>query len=499
MNTDIKEEIISLLSRLGPGKMSPSAYDTAWVARLGDIDPELSGRALEWLCQHQLPDGSWGAEQPFYYHDRVISTLSAMIALASQKNRRSLRRQIEKGLVALEWITERATKGLLADPNGATVGFEMIVPTLVAEAEKLGLIKQQGERILGRIARLRQEKLAKIEDQKINRYVTMAFSAEMAGVDGQRILEVDDLQDPDGSVACSPSATAYFIHYLRPGDSKALDYLRTWVSKDGGTPTFAPIDVFETAWTLSNLALIPKLPATVRTVIQTHLEKLIRHWSPTKGIGTAYAGTLKDCDDTAMVFDVLTRFGYAADLQAILHYEEEERFRCFSHEVDPSVSANIHALAALRQVKFDEMHPTVQKVLGFLQKSRMPQGFWFDKWHASPYYATSHAILACAGLVDAHCQDAVRWILDTQNPDGSWGFYDFPTAEETAYSLQALMSYIMSGKQVPKNSIARGVDWLEHHRREAHPTLWIGKALYRPDSVVESAVLSALASSKAIL
>jgi halimadienyl-diphosphate synthase len=71
----------SLLSNLGPGKMSSLAYDTAWVARLDDIDSELSNRALNWIVDNQLSDGSWGVEKPFYYHDRVISTLAAMIVL----------------------------------------------------------------------------------------------------------------------------------------------------------------------------------------------------------------------------------------------------------------------------------------------------------------------------------------------------------------------------------------------------------------------------------
>ena len=61
-----------------------TAYDTAWVARLGDLDRSLSLWSLNWVCQHQLADGSWGAPEPVYYHDRVISTLAAMTALCRQ-------------------------------------------------------------------------------------------------------------------------------------------------------------------------------------------------------------------------------------------------------------------------------------------------------------------------------------------------------------------------------------------------------------------------------
>ncbi len=77
-----QEEILRLLEEVGPGKMLSTAYDTAWVARLAQRGEEVGLRALEWLRQNQLDDGTWGAEQPRYYHDRLVSTLAAAIALA---------------------------------------------------------------------------------------------------------------------------------------------------------------------------------------------------------------------------------------------------------------------------------------------------------------------------------------------------------------------------------------------------------------------------------
>src|SRR5258708_28942659 len=92
----LQARVQELLMQVGPGKMPAVAYNTAWVARLGEIDLELSTRALNWLNEHHLPDGSWGAEHPFYYHDRLISTLAAMIALASHGHREGNRVRIER-------------------------------------------------------------------------------------------------------------------------------------------------------------------------------------------------------------------------------------------------------------------------------------------------------------------------------------------------------------------------------------------------------------------
>ena len=214
--------ISKLIDEIGPGHMGSTAYDTAWAARLGEIDWNLSSHALSWLSENQLPDGSWGAPAPMYYHDRVLCTLAAMIALSYQGRRIRDRARIEKGKLALERIVGGATQGLQSDPNGATVGFEMIAPTLATEAEKLGIIKHQGDRILGRLSKLRAKKLSYLHDNMISRNVTMAFSAEMVGLDGKNMLDIKNLQESNGSVGVSPSATAYFTTYVKQGDEASL-------------------------------------------------------------------------------------------------------------------------------------------------------------------------------------------------------------------------------------------------------------------------------------
>src|SRR5574342_296292 len=231
--TDI---ITQLIDEIGPRHMPRTAYDTAWAARIDDVDWELSSHALQWLSENQLPDGSWGAPAPMYYHDRVLCTLAAMIALSYMGRRGHDKEQIEKGKLALERIVGAATQGLQSDPNGATVGFEMIAPTLAAEAEKLGIIKNQGNRILGRLSRMRAKKLSYLKDNMINRHVTIAFSAEMAGTDGKHMLDIDHLQESNGSVGLSPSATAYFATYIKKGDEASLKYLHNTVKPDGGLP-----------------------------------------------------------------------------------------------------------------------------------------------------------------------------------------------------------------------------------------------------------------------
>lgn len=488
---NVEAEIQKLLKEIGPGRMSSTAYDTAWVARLGEVDNELSNQAMEWLCENQLPDGSWGAKDIFYYHDRVICTLAAMIALTQRGRRAYDKLQIENGLAALERITAGATQGLASDPNGATVGFEMIVPTLVGEAEKLGIIKRQGERILGRLAHMRIRKMEKLTGHKINKHVTPVFSLEMAGQDNQSILDINNLQESNGSISNSPSATAFFTIYLKYKDEDALGYLRQIVDAEGGSPDFAPIDVFELAWTLWNFSLLHSNSDECKVLFEKILDQLSHSWSEIDGIGTAFDATIKDGDDTGLVYDVLAGFGYQKDISTILRYEEQDYFRCFQLESNPSISANIHILGAFGRAGYAPVSAPVQKILRFLRSSAAPDGFWHDKWHASPYYATSHAVVVAHRMDKALCQSAIGWIENTQRENGSWGAFSASTAEETAYAIQALCIWKRAGNKVNDASVFRGVQWLSDKFDSPYEPLWIGKALYCPTLVVRSTILSA--------
>jgi halimadienyl-diphosphate synthase len=490
---------LEILKSLDLSSATSTVYDTAWVARLREVDSELSLSALSWVCENQLPDGSWGALEPFYYHDRVVCTLSAMIALTHLGRRHQDHVQIERGLEALDQITSGATKGLQADANGGTVGFEMIVPTLVNEAEKLGIIKQQGDRILGKLARLRDAKMTKLAGAKFSRHITVAHSAEMAGVDMINLLDVENLQECNGSVGNSPAATAYFSLQIKRDDEKAMNYLRGVSEKHNGSfPTLAPFELFEKIWVMWNLSLagLEKESPEIKTTFDQNLKDIHKHWKTGKGLALSKTFSITDSDDTAVGFDLLYGNGYKVDIEALLDYEEEKWFRCFRMEANPSADVNIHALSAFKQLGYPKDHPTIKKIVSFIRSKRENESYWFDKWHVSPYYTTSHVVIYCQGYDDKLCEESVAWILNTQRADGSWGFYGFSTAEETAYCVQALHMWLRYGGKIPKGRIEMARQWLEMHADDPKRSLWIDKSLYCPHVIVESAILSALKLSK---
>jgi halimadienyl-diphosphate synthase len=88
----------------------------------------------------------------------------------------------------------------------------------------------------------------------------------------------------------------------------------------------------------------------------------------------------------------------------------------------------------------------------------------------------------------------VDWLLHTQREDGSWGFFDRGTVEETAYALIALLHFHRHS-QVDRRVLERGARFLQWAYLESAiswPELWIGKDLFIPEDVVQAAVLSAM-------
>jgi len=390
-------------------------------------------------------------------------------------------------------IAMGATRQLMADPNGATAGFELVVPALAAEAEALGLLTFEKERLLHRLGQLRTVKLQKLNHRKINRFSTAAYSSEMVGSQGLESLDIEHLQEANGSVAYSPAATAFFAQYVRPGDAAALAYL-SQACQGGAAPMYFPIDIFERAWGLWNLGLTRLLEdQDFAKQVQLNLDYLTSSWLQQQGAGIAKGYSVCDSDDSSVTYEALIRWGRPLhDQSALLRYDSaNDHFICFEHEAHPSLSANVHVFSALRADGCPLEFSAIQKILRFMATTRTPEGYWLDKWHTSPYYVTAHFVIACAGYIDEAVRLSIEWLIASQRPEGAWGLYG-PTAEETAYALQALCAWRRAGYAVNREQLKRGAAWLAEHAQPPYPSQWIGKCLYSPDLVVRAAVLSAL-------
>jgi hypothetical protein len=273
--------------------------------------------------------------------------------------------------------------------------------------------------------------------------------------------------------------------------------LRQVSAADGSVPDLLPFEIYEKSWILWNLALVDSLEPETLALFQPHLDYLQTAWNNQKGVGLSKGYSVPDGDNTCITFDLLTRFNRPVNIQGLLSFNENDHFRCYELEANPSISVNIHALSALRSAGYKPDQPTTLRILQYLEQNRTNYGYWFDKWHISPFYTTAHAILACVNYRDDLIIPATDWMINSQRSDGSWGFY-LPTAEETAYCIQALCILKKKGKNVPTGVLLKAVEWLKLNKEPPYPLFWIGKGLYAGELVVRSAILSALELAKGL-
>jgi len=479
-------EIEKLLSDLGTGIVEGVAYDTAWVARLATRYPGYGfEQSLEWLRWNQHADGTWGAPL-VHYHDRFVSTLAAIIALREAERVAGDDQRIKHGEAALWQLV-----GKLGRDDSDTVGFPIISTALAEEALALGLDVPMPPI---RYAKPYWKKVDKLLQQETRdwRLSPLSFSLEALR---STVAEHDCALSDNHLVGISPSATAGYLMAYK--NEKALSQLAGIISRTtkGIVPALAHIDVFETAWAINHLgmagAIQPYHPAAKRL-----LGLLERSYSSVQGASFSANFAVTDIDDTAAVFSALRWGGYRPDPMVFTYFEMDNMFSCYHGETNPSLSANVRLLRALR---FGEDHPRreewITNVLHTLRALDENGSFWWDKWHSSPYYVTSDAIAALHGLADDLVQSRLKWMLRTQNRDGGWGYLGESTPEETAYCLEALIYWDRTVKRIDTAVLDAAARFLRKHLGDSSYTpLWIGKSLYTPRNTVRAAILGALYS-----
>ena len=474
------------------GRMNASPYDTAWLARLPS---DHTGEArwpdlVDWLLEHQWLDGSWGSAIP-YFHDRILCTLMAIIALREKSAGVRADAAIRQG----EGYIWRNFHFLHHDPV-ELVGFELIFPTLLAQARTLGLDVPSHSCGYGRI---RGAKLRLLPTEALYAPGTsVAFSLEFLGAKGDP-KRLSQLLAGNGSVANSPATTAYLLLQQATENGSALRYLEQMRAQPGGVPHFYPLRTFEIAWVLEHLTfggLSLDDSELVSPAILDELESAIGE----RGVSMDPEFGIDDGDTTAVTARMLALAGRPIDRDMLKCFEDPETrtFRTFSFERNASVSTNAHSLEALALMPdYPDRQEVWDRVVTMLLASRKYQSYWTDKWHASPFYATAHVMMSLLESDEplvSECLGSIDWMIHMQRSDGSWGYFGQGTAEETAYVLLTLLRFHSRCQPVDVEVLHRGAAylWRAFESSRTYPDLWIAKSLFAPEGVVESAILAAM-------
>ncbi len=471
----------------GGGLLSTSAYDTGWLARVRAKDDRQQlafPDALEWLLRHQNPSGSWSGPFP---HD-VLPTMSALVALRIVPDALS-----DRCAVAASRAVAYLRDSLAGWQVGTyeSVGFEVQLPTLVQSLSKLGIRLEIPN--YGDVIDMMQAKLVRSAGIALAYgHSSLVYSLEaLVGSLSPDLLP--GLRSPHGHYGHSPAATAAVLRHFSWNEQSAIWLRNLQARHDGGVPNVFAIDAFEASWSLHLLLSVdPGLadsPAGSRL-----LSRLEGIKDPIRGNSWASEEYyLQESDDTSLILLALALAGRGIDPSVLLGFESPSCFVVFPNERNASVSSNAHVLESFVMAnRVDRYSHQIDKATSFLLTHREGEGFWLDKWHASPFYAVYCATRAFALHPDpgvrSEITPSIGWLLSQQRADGSWGLWA-GSAEETAYAVLSLIHAKTVEAQV---ALQRGQSWIEAHYADPRPQLWIGKQLYSPIRVVEAAVLAAL-------
>jgi hypothetical protein len=480
---NLNQEAVKILNDLDGGYMPGLAYDTAWAAMVPEektSNKPLFPGSMLWLITNQHDDGSWGADIDYSY-DRLISTLAAIIALKKTHKTEKFKNIIDSGEEYIWYNIQR----LKEDPQ-ETVGFELLYPALMTEAEELGLNLPYRVKPF---EPLKERKLKLIIGELISSHnTTVTFSMEFLGDYASKKL-LKRAQNINGSISNSPSATAFMMTKMH--DEDAYNYLKNVLKYNSGSSmTLFPFDVFETAWVIDNF-LKSELP--VQNHYMQKLDNLYSQWSPERGISMSKLYYYEDLDDTATVFYLLNQTNHEVEPNVFEAYEDTTHFNCYPSERGASPIVNIRVLKAISGLKkYKRKEEIIEKILKYLYSEQREHAYWIDKWNVSPYYCTGQAIEAIKDLDHNLTGKAVDWIVNSQNIDGSWGSKE-GTQEETSYATLALLWYHKNIEKIDTSIIKSGQNFLENNfQNDNYPELWIGKGLYCPKNVIKASILAAI-------
>ncbi|XP_057830564.1 bifunctional levopimaradiene synthase, chloroplastic isoform X2 [Cryptomeria japonica] len=314
------EDIRNMFQSMEDGKLNPSAYDTAWIARIASIDnpsqPQFP-QTLNWVVCNQLSDGSWGGE-PFYLsHDRLLITLSCVIALRIWKLGET---QVQKGIDFVNYQTSLSLdeRGYGNQPSG----FVILFSSLLKEANALNLGISNELPFIQRILAIREAQL-KENDMGILYNLPTSLFLSLEGlqevIDWRKVLK---FYPKDGYMLGSLASTACL--YMHTGDKIFLEFINSVVTICGDhVPCVYPSDLHERLLAVDTVERLG-IGRYFKEEIKHALDYVYRFWS-NGGIGRGRNDTIVNVNDTAMGFRILRLHGYDVSAEVLKIFENEKR------------------------------------------------------------------------------------------------------------------------------------------------------------------------------
>lgn len=479
MHHDAQQQLHTAVQQLGQAhhQISPAVYDSAVRLRCAAPGDPLAPPIADWLVRQQHPDGGWG--DPEIALVRTIATLAAAVALADHDPSAAAR-----GLELLRGAGAAWRPDALADD--IPVAAELIIPALVDTAAARGLAVPAAPAALRQLG---QRRRARLRRQAARPTMAALHSWEAWGQ-----TPAPAHLDAIGSVGHSPAATAAWIAAARPlpelgpAVERARAYLEqasraTAADTPGLLPNVWPIETYEIIFALYMLAVGGWLHDPLfEPAVAAHVSGL-RQQLARGGIGLSPYFT-PDGDDTAVAAVIVRLWDQTpVSLRALEPFRHGDHFCTYHGELQPSLSATVHAMHAL-QVNDAACDPALYR---FVLERQSRDGRWFgDKWHASWTYTSCQVVMVLDPF--AHAIPLRRFltgVCHAQQPGGGWGMAG-ASREETAYVVIALRLLRARAPHLWTDDIAAALwcaeQWMQSSFRAGSQSAprWLGKELYQP-------------------
>jgi prenyltransferase beta subunit len=464
-----------------------SVYDTSYLSLIKDFNNKpIFSNSLKLLFQSRNPDGSWGNSH--ILSDSILSTLSSVYALQQSHlvDHDFVQRAILEGQ---NFILDNYSK--IAQETFFTAGFEFLVPNLLS---KSGL-DLDSHPITKNLRKYQQKKFSMIPIEYIQANKTpMLFALESLDEFGLQ-KNLDHFIEPNGSIATSPSTTAWYLTHNTKSDKipEMISYLSSHYNpQTGSVPSFADYSLMNIPF-----VLYPLFKADIlHPQFQSMLNFVLSKWTPS-GVGHSSYFPITDADDTALSLLLLTKYGLICNndkrFEAINTYKKDNYFVTYPWEIGASNMVNLHVLDMLLETttRATELDIDIYRLTSYMAKQITTEhGIGGDKYHFSPYCQNAHGVLALTKKFPDLSSKLIDWFLSQQDEDGLWGI-NGPTVEETAYAVLSLCYYHIHAENIDLSILFKAIDFLLTDTNK-YPNLWLSKVAYTPIETVKAHVLTAI-------
>ncbi|KAL5211774.1 hypothetical protein ABZP36_022621 [Zizania latifolia] len=316
--THRKELEASIRKQLQGVELSPSPYDTAWVAMVplrGSSQTPCFPQCVDWILQNQQDDGSWsidGLSSAAANKDALSSTLACVLALQRWNVGKE---HIRRGLNFIG----RNFSVAMDEQIDAPVGFGTTFSAMLSLANGSGLELPVRQTDVDRLTHLREMEMEReAGNHSRGRKAYMAYVSEGFG----NMLEWDEImqfQRKNGSLFNCPSSTAAAL--VNNHDDKALRYLHLLVSEfDGVVPTLYPLNMYcqlSMVDALEKMGISQYFVSEIKSILDTAYSSWLQRDEE----------IMSDITTCAMAFRLLRMNGYDVSSAELSHVAEASGFR----------------------------------------------------------------------------------------------------------------------------------------------------------------------------